>query len=127
MRNYVFYYAQLFNFLQMRKTLMLKFSLTKSAIRKRYIERINLKIFIETKIIFYEKTQKVFSKFIFLIHHDRFCKLFANVNVSHKRDFDVTIFYVKKNKNDFIKVDIEFIFFFNKILILQNSNTDLSN
>ena len=72
---------------------------------------------IRQKIISYEKIQKVFSKFIFLIHHDRFCKLFANVNVLHKRDFNVTIFHVKKNKNDFIKVDIEFIFFFNKILI----------
>ena len=117
MRNYVLYYAQLFNFLQMRKTLILKFSLTKSATRKRYIKKINLKIFIETKIVFYERIQKVFSKFIFLIHHDCFRKLFANVNVLHKRNFDVTIFHVKKNKNDFIKIDIEFILFFNKILI----------
>ena len=115
-KNYVLYYAQLFNFLQMRKTLILKFSLTKNAIRKRYIERINLKILIEAKIAFYEKIQKVFSKFIFLIHHDRFRKLFANVNVSHKRNFDVIIFHVKKNKNNFIKVDIELILFFNKIL-----------
>ena len=52
-----------------------------------------------------------------MIHHDRFCKLFANVNVLHKRDFNITIFHVKKNKNDFIKTNIEFIFFFNKILI----------
>ena len=51
MKNYVFYYAQLFNSLQMRKILMLKFSLTKNATRKRYIEKINLKIFIEAKML----------------------------------------------------------------------------
>ena len=37
------------------------------------------------------------------------------MNVFYKRDFDVTIFHIKNDKKIFIKNDIEFILFFNKI------------
>ena len=51
------------------------------------------------------------------MYYDRTRQLYTNFNVLHKRNFDVIIFYDKNNKKVFIKNDIKFILFFNKMLI----------
>ena len=116
MRNYVSYYAQLTNSLQIRKILILKNSSIKSNVRKRFNNDARLNIFIESKIIFYQIIQKFFFKSTFLVYHDKTRQLFVDVNASHERDFDVIVFHVKNNKKNFIKNNIESILFLNKIL-----------
>ena len=54
MRDYVFYYVQLSNFLQIRKILMLKDSSIKNNVRKRFNNNNRLNIFIDSKMKFYE-------------------------------------------------------------------------
>ena len=95
---------------------MLKSFSVKNNARKRFSNDIRLNIFINFKIVFYEIIQKFFFKLIFLIYHDKTRQLYVDVNAFHERDFDVTIFYVKNDKKMFIKKNIEFILFFNKIL-----------
>ena len=63
----------------------------------------------------------MFNKFIFLIHHDFVRQLYVNVDVSHKRDFEITVYHVKRKKITYNKKNIEFILFFNKILISTES------
>ena len=118
MRNYVFYYAQLTNSLQIRKTLMLKNSFVKSNTRKRFNNDNCLNIFIEIEIVFYKTIQIFFFKFIFFVYYNRTRQLYVNINAFYKHDFDVIIFHVKNNKKMFIKNDIEFILFLNKIFTL---------
>ena len=117
MRNYVSYYAQLSNSFQIRKILILKNFSIKSNARKRFSNNARLNIFIESKIELYKIIQKIFFKSTFLVYHDRTRQLYIDVNISHERDFDVIVFHVKNNKNFFIKDDIKFILFLNKILI----------
>ena len=116
MRNYVSYYAQLTNSLQIRKILILKNSSIKSNVRKRFNNDARLNIFIESKIIFYQIIQKYFFKSIFLVYHDKTRQLYINVNAFYERDFDVIVFHVKNDKKIFIKNDIESILFLNKML-----------
>ena len=66
MRNYVFYYVQLTNSLQIRKILILKNSSTKNNARKRFSNNNRLNIFIEIEIIFYKAIQFFFSNLYFL-------------------------------------------------------------
>ena len=53
MRNYVFYYAQLTNLLQIRKILIFKSFFVKNNIRKRFNNDARLNIFIDFEITFY--------------------------------------------------------------------------
>ena len=117
MRNYVFYYAQLSNSLQARKTLMLRELLIKGNVRKRFSAGSRLNIFINVERLFYETFQKMFNKFTFLIHHDFARQLYADVDVLHERDFGVTVYHVKKEKITYSKKDIELILFLSKVLI----------
>ena len=117
MKNYVSYYAQLSNSFQTKKTLMLREFSIKSNIRKRFNANSCLNIFINVERLFYKIFQKMFNKFIFLIHHDFARQFYVDVDVSHERDFEIIVYHVKKEKITYNKKDIEFILFFNKILI----------
>ena len=116
MRDYVPYYVQLFNSLQIRKTLMLKNSSIKSNARKRFSSDSRLNISIDSKMKFYEAIQKVFSKLTFLVHHDRTRQLYVDVDASHERDFGATVYHVKNDKKIFTKKNIQSISFLSKVL-----------
>ena len=88
------YYVQLFNLLQIQKTLLLKNLSIKKIARKRYNNNIRLNIFIKSKKTFYQIIQEVFFKFTFLVHYNRTQQLYVNVNVFYERNFDVIVFYV---------------------------------
>ena len=118
MRNYVFYYAQLSNPFQMKKTLMLREFSIKSNVKKRFSADSRLNIFINVERLFYEIFQKMFNKFIFLIHHDFVRQFYIDVDVLYERDFEITVYHIKKEKIIYSKKDIELILFFSKILIL---------
>ena len=116
MRDYVSYYAQLSNSLQIRKTLMLKDSSIKSNARKRFSSDSRLDISIDSETKSYEIIQKVFFKLTFLVHHDRTRQLYADVDASHERDFEATVYHVKNDKKIFTKENIQSISFLSKIL-----------
>ena len=96
---------------------MLRESSIKNNIKKRFSADSCLNIFINVERLFYEVFQKMFNKFIFLIHHDLARQLYVNVDVSHKRDFEIIVYHVKKEKITYNKKNIKFILFLNKILI----------
>ena len=115
MRNYVLYYVQFFNSLQIRKIFMFKNSSTKDTTRKRFNNNFRLNISFESELKSYQNIQKVFFISIMLIYHDRTRQLYVDVNALHEREFDTTIFHVKNDKKDFFKENIELILFLNKI------------
>ena len=59
----------------------------------------------------------MFNKFTFLIHHDLARQFYVDVDVLHERDFEITVYHVKKKKITYSKKDIKFILFLSKILI----------
>ena len=99
-----------------KKTLILRESLIKNNVKKRFNVNNRLNIFINVKRVFYEVLQKMFNKFIFLIYYNFVQQLYVDVNVSHKRDFKIIIYHVKEKKIIYNKKDIELILFLNKIL-----------
>ena len=117
MKNYILYYAQLSNPFQTKKTLILREFLIKDNIKKRFNANNRLNIFINVKYLFYETFQKMFNKFIFLIHHNFVRQFYININILHERDFEIIVYHVKKEKITYNKKNIKFILFLNKILI----------
>ena len=124
LRNYVKRYIQKIESLTRRKAKLLRqFFNNKNKQRKIF----NLHIVIEQnsskKRVVYEILQLTFSNFIFLIHFNRICILFINVNVVKKHDFDIIMYHVK-NENKYrdnskllmTRIDIKFILFFSKCL-----------
>ena len=89
----------------------------KNNVRKRFSNNTCLNIFIEFKIKSNKIISKIFFKFTFFVYHDRIHQLYIDVNILHERDFDVIVFHVKDDKKIFIKNDIKFILFLNKVLI----------
>ena len=96
MKNYIFYYAQLSNSFQIKKTLILRKSLIKNNVKKCFNANSCLNIFIDIERLFYEIFQEIFNKFTFLIHHDFARQFYVNVDVLYKRDFEVIVYHVKK-------------------------------
>ena len=58
----------------------------------------------------------MFNKFTFLIHHDLIRQFYVDINILHERDFETTVYHVKKEKITYNKKNIELILFFSKIL-----------
>ena len=89
----------------------------KNNVKKRFNASSRLNILIDVERLFYEVFQKMFNKFIFLIHHDFARQFYVDVDVLYERDFGVIVYHVKKEKITYNKKNIKFILFFNKILI----------
>ena len=68
MRNYVSFYAQISNFLQQQKTLLLKNNLIKKIFKKKFSFIKLLKLFTNKKYEVYFILQNIFSKSSFLIY-----------------------------------------------------------
>jgi hypothetical protein len=120
LRIYVFWYAQVSLSLQQRKIFLLKDNLIKKKSRKIFFKKIILHNLIAAKLISYEHLQSIFRNKRFFYHCRFFRKLFINIDSFKKREMKIMIFHVK---NDFAQKimfnwsNIEFIMFFNKILI----------
>ena len=100
---------------------MLRESSIKDNVKKRFSASNRLNISINVEHLFYEALQKMFNKFTFLIHHNFVQQFYADVDVSHERDFGITVYHVKKKKTTYNKKDIELILFLSKILISTES------
>ena len=95
-RDYVFYYAQKSEFLQRRKTALLRDKSIKKIARKKFSKRTILDESSQKKLIFYKILREDFSQQNWLTHFSIIRVLFADINVS-KYEFDVMIYHVKKN------------------------------
>ena len=119
LRNYIIWYAQKAESLQIRKTLLFRNSSTnKERQRKMYSIKTILKKSFESELKIYRQLQKVFRKIILLIHHDFTRVTYINVDVFKRRDFDVVIYHLKfeTDSNHFKHEKIESILFFSRML-----------
>ncbi len=120
LRVYVSWYFQTSQFLQNRKTLLLKNDSMKEKFRKLFAKKTLLNQFIETKIKSYEHLQNLFSDKKFLRHYNNIRKLFIDVNIFKKKSIEAMIFHVKNDSDEriiFKRCDIKSIMFLSKILI----------
>jgi hypothetical protein len=126
LRDYVVYYAQKAEFLQERKTNLLK----KEFIKKNSRKFFNLKILIENsssvELDVYNQLQSNFSRARWLTHYNKIRQLYVDVNVS-KKEFEVIIYHLKEEidekflKESSSKRDIESILFLSKTLFSAKS------
>ena len=100
---------------------MLRKFLIKNNVKKRFNINNRFNIFIDVERLFYEIFQKMFNKFIFLIHHNFAQQFYVDVDVSHERNFKIIIYHVKKEKITYNKKNIKLILFLSKILISAES------
>ena len=115
-------YAQKTKSLQRRKTKFLRLSLSnKSNQRKTYNQKTIIKSLLFKKNSTYETLQLTFNHFTFLIHFDKNCILFIDVNAFKKHNFEIIMYHVKKKnkyRNDLkvliMSIDVKSILFFKK-------------
>ena len=56
--------------------------------------------FIKEKLHIFETLQKLFAKFIFLVHFNSDQQLYINVNIFKQYRFNAVIYYVDNNSTD---------------------------
>jgi hypothetical protein len=116
-RDYVAWYAQKIESLQQRKILLLKSSSSqKEHARKAYVDRIIIDNSTTREEKSFEMIQKVFKNSRFLTHFDVVRQFLINVN-AFKKEFEVFVYHVKKDRKDVTKSTIiESIVFLSKTL-----------
>ena len=107
---------------------MFKNAFIKKRIRKRHNLQIVVNDFIEKKLNFFNQFQFFFNRAFFLMHFDFKRDFFIDIDVFKKKNFDVTIYYIK-NVNDFekiktllLKTNFQLIMFLNKMLFTTKKN-----
>ena len=96
LRNYIAWYAQKSNPLQLRKTMLLRSSPSnKGRQRKIYSARTTLEKPSEAEIESYNQLQEAFGKAELLIHHDPTRVTYIDVDASKRRGFGVVIYHLK--------------------------------
>lgn len=115
-REYVKKYAKVVEFLQNRKTVMLKKSpFIDESIRRSYSSKTVLQSFIKEEISFYEFLQKSLFLFQYLIHFSSHRQLYINVDSSKKKSMSDMIYHSKQITDDYsFRIMIEPIMFFNR-------------
>ena len=122
LREYVFYYADVFKVLQIKKIELLKFFSVVDNARKTFASRTKIDNFTALKIEFFRILQSLLSQSSYLIHHDSKRQLFVDLNVNKKFDFDVVIYHIKlivnwNDKNYSSRKSLKSIFFLSRLLI----------
>ena len=118
-RQYMLYYAQKTTFLQNRKTRLLRNELIKDAAKKRYARNVTLNKLTLVEINSFQQLQNSLNKSTFLIRFNKIRRFYINIDVSQKRDYEIIIYYVKKNmkkrNHSFIRNNVLFIMFLSKV------------
>ena len=122
LREYVFYYVDVFKALQTRKIELLKSFFVTDNARKTFANRTRIDNFTSLKIEFFRILQSLLSQSLYLIHHDSKRQLFVDLNVSKEFDFDVVIYHVKfivnwNDKDYSSRKSLKFILFLSRLLI----------
>jgi hypothetical protein len=117
LRDYVAWYAQKIESLQQRKILLLKNSSSqREHARKAYVDRIIIDNRTTRKKKSFEMIQKTFKNSRFLTHFDSIRQFLIDVN-AFKKEFEVFVYHIKKDREDMTKSTIiESIVFLSKIL-----------
>ena len=114
------FYADVFKFLQKRKTALLKSTSKKNNVRKTFANRIKIENRTSKEIIFYKMLQFLLFAFIYLTHHNSRRQTFVNFNTNKKFDINVVVYHVKKNSCQFdeyfFKSIIQSIMFLSRLL-----------
>ena len=118
LRHCVERYAQLTQSLTERKTVLIKLmTFSSDNNRKRQSTQLKLANSTSKKMKVFRRLQQVFAESTFLTHFDSNRRLFIDLNVFKKWDFAAMIYHVVKNlEKDFLKIDVQSIFFLNKLL-----------
>ena len=117
-RKKLVWYAQKTNVLQKEKTRLFKDSSTiESQKRQTYSRTTSIKDSLVLRESFYQ-LQRTLTISNFLVHYDNTRRLYADIDVFKKRDYDVEIYHVKSDSidDDFRKTNIEHVMFLFKIL-----------
>ena len=121
-RNYVSFFAQKSELLQMRKTALLRLSFTnKKQFRKTFSRGKIIDYVIEAKKDAYKQIQQTFARSFFLFHFDNIKALYIDMNASKKWEFEIMIYHDKSNseyssEEYFKKIDIQLILFLSRLL-----------
>ena len=121
-REYIFYYAQKAEFLQIKKIMMLRlFSNIKEKFRKLCSKKKFIEIATQTERNFYDQLQKAFSRIFFFFHFDYIRSLYVDINAFKKWNFDAMIYHDKTDEKYsieefFKKSNIQFILFLSRLL-----------
>ena len=120
LRSFISRYAQRVNFFQKRKINLTRQLLVaiKKLTRKRQALKIDFYEFIYDELKTFKNLKNVFREFIFLTHYDKKRKLFINLNASKSWNFVDMIYHINDDSinDDFSRIKIQFIIFFNKYL-----------
>ena len=96
-KNYISYYVDINKSLQKRKIELLRHEFFVDNVRCSYVFKTRLKKFIKLKKEFFKTLQKLLLKFFYFVHVDNKKQLFINLNVNKKFDFEIHLYYIKKN------------------------------
>ena len=97
MKNYISYYVNINKSLQKRKIELLRHEFFVDNVRRSYAFKTRLKKSINLKKKFFKRLQKLLLIFFYFVYVDNKKLLFINLNINKKFDFEVYLYYVKKN------------------------------
>ena len=118
-RKYVSNYVKRFEFLQDRKTQLLKFSSKANNVKKFYSSKTKIHDFFIDKIISFKYLQDCLSTSRYFVHYDFNRQLYIDLNLS-KKNIDAMIYHIiETGKNDQIyssRYAMQSIMFLNKLM-----------
>ena len=96
LREYIFYYAEIFKPLQVQKIELFRNDFKVNNKRKACFNKTRLQHFIEKKIIVFKILQSLLSWSFYLIHVNIKRSLFVDLNANKEFDFDAMIYHIRK-------------------------------
>ena len=125
-REYVEHYVKIFEFLQLRKTVLLKKTPIVEIFKKIYVSRIKLFKFIQTKFEFYKLFQQTLNNEKYLMHFNSTRQFYVNIDVNKKFEMNAMIYHIKNEY--FWRINVKFIMFLNQLITsVETKNIDLQN
>ena len=120
-REYVFFYADVFKSLQVKKIELFKSTLIVDNVRKFYASRIRLNNSTSLKKKVFKIFQFLLFELSYFIHHDFSRQLFVDLNFSKKFEINAFVYYVKVdakwNESKYSsRKFLKLIFFLNRLL-----------
>ena len=121
LRNYVFWYVEMFKSFQKLKIELLHDEFVIDNVRKIYSRNIKIKNFIIEKLVFFQTLQFLLIKSFYLVHSNFRKKLYVDLDANKKFELIDIIYHVKNNvkwndKEYSFKKVIESILFFSRFL-----------
>ena len=121
LRNYVFWYVEMFKSFQKLKTELFHDEFVIDNVKKIYSRNTKIKNFIIEELVFFQTLQFLLIKFFYFVHSNSRKKLYVDFDANKKFELIDMIYHVKNNvkwnnKKYSFKKTIEFILFFSRVL-----------